>query len=282
MIKNIYSTLIICALLTFGNTRAQELPMPSPSATVTQTVGLTKIEINYSRPGVKDRVIFGGLVPYDEMWRTGANKATSITFSDDVNIDGTELKAGTYALFTIPGEKEWEVIFNNNLEQWGTYSHKDEEDVLKIKIASEPAEFIESMHIYFDDLRDNSASINIHWEKTRISIPISVEVAQKAQANIEAAIKKAEQSNSTYRNAARYYLNNNLDAKQALTWAQKSVDMGKEYWNLTTLAEAKQANGLTKEAIKLAEEAKTLAVAAKSDFYIKENEKNIAAWKAKK
>lgn len=282
MIKNIASAFIIGAFLLPGFLHAQELPMPSPSATVKQTVGLTKIEINYSRPGVKDRVIFGELVPYNKMWRTGANKATSISFSDDVKINGSELKAGTYAVFTIPGEKEWEVIFNSNLEQWGTYNHKDEEDVLKIKVASKAAEFIESMHIYFDDLRDKTASINIHWEKTRISIPVEVEVAEKAQANIQAAIKEAEEANSTYRNAARYYLNNNLDVVQALEWAQKSVDMGKKYWNMTTLSRAQHANGLTKQAIKTAEEAKVLATTAKSDFYIKENTKNIAEWKAKK
>jgi len=282
MIKKIASALLISAFIMPGFLHAQELPMPSPSATVKQTVGLTKVEINYSRPGVKDRVIFGELVPYNKMWRTGANKATSISFSDDVKINGSELKAGTYAVFTIPGETEWEVIFNNNLEQWGTSSHKDEEDVLKVKVGSKAAEFIESMHIYFDDLRDNTASINLHWEKTRISIPVEVEVSEKAQTNIQAAIKEAEGANSTYRNAARYYLNNNLDVVQALKWAQKSVDMGKEYWNMTTLARAEHANGLTKQAIKTAEEAKVLATTAKSDFYIKENTKNIAEWKAKK
>ncbi|MEQ9064750.1 MAG: DUF2911 domain-containing protein [Vicingaceae bacterium] len=261
---------------------AQELPMPSPTSTVMQRVGLTDFEIVYSRPGVKDRKVFGELVPYNKMWRTGANKATALTISDDVEVHGQKLNAGVYAIFTIPGEKEWEVIFNKNTEQWGTYDHKDSEDVLKIKVPSETAEYTESMLMYFDDLKDESATLNLQWEKTRISIPIKVEVGAKAEANILAAIKEAEGTKSVYRNAARYYLTNNMDAAKALEWAKKSVDMGKVYWNMTTLASAQAANGMKKEAIKTAEQAKALALEAKSDFYIKENEKNLAEWKAKK
>ena len=275
-------SLLLSSFIMLSGAIAQELPMPSPSASVKQRVGLTDFEITFSRPGVKDRKVFGELVPFNEMWRTGANKATAITISDDVEVAGSSLKAGTYAIFTIPGESEWEVIFNNNTEQWGTYNHKDEEDVLKLKVASESADFTESMNIYFDDLRDETANIVLQWEKTRIKIPVKVEVGAKAEANIAAAIKEAESSKSTYRNAARYYLSNNKDAAKALAWAQKSVDMGKEYWNMTTLASAQAANGNVKGAIKTAEEAKVLATEAKSDFYIKENEKNIAAWKTKK
>ena len=111
--------------------------MPSPSASVKQRVGLTDFEIVYSRPGAKDRKIFGELVPFNEMWRTGANKATAISISDDVKVAGSNLKAGTYAIFTIPGESQWEIVFNKNTEQWGTYDHKAEEDVLRVKVPSE-------------------------------------------------------------------------------------------------------------------------------------------------
>ena len=130
-------SIVLSGVFSLGLLQAQDLPMPSPAASVKQRVGLTDIEITYSRPGVKDRVIFGDLVPYNEMWRTGANKASAISFSTDVMIMGNELKAGTYAIFTTPGESEWEIIFNNNTEQWGTSAHKDEEDVLKIKVKSE-------------------------------------------------------------------------------------------------------------------------------------------------
>ena len=263
----------------FSQLQAQDLPMPSPAASVNQRVGLTDIEITYSRPGVKDRVIFGDLVPYNEMWRTGANKATAISFSTDVKIMDNDLKAGNYAIFTIPGENEWEVIFNNNTEQWGTGGHKDEEDVLKIIVKPESAEFRESMLFYFDDLRDASATMNLHWDKTRISIPITVDSKDEAVKNIESAISKAESQYSVYNGAARYYLDNDMDAAKALEWAKKSVSMQKKYWNLTTLSRAQAANGLKKEAIKTAAEAKAMAAEANSKGYVKTNEENIAKWK---
>ncbi len=261
---------------------AQDLPKPSPTATTTERVGLTDVEIVYSRPGVKDRKIFGDLVPYGEMWRTGANKATAITFSTDVKINGNDLGAGTYAIFTVPGESEWEIIFNNNTEQWGTYAHKDEEDVLKVKVASKKAEFRESMLMFVDDIRDESASINLHWENTLVSIPFSVEVKDVAKMNIDAAIKEAEGRYSTYNSSARYYLDNNMDAAKALEWAQKSVDMQKKYWNLTTLSRAQAANGDYKTAIKTSEEAEKLATEANSKGYIKQNVDNRAAWEKMK
>jgi len=270
--------LIISSSVSYG----QDLPMPSPSATTIQKVGLTDVTIVYSRPGVKDRVIFGDLVKYNEMWRTGANKATAITFSTDVEIMGNALKAGTYALFTIPGENEWEIIFNSNTEQWGTYEHKDEEDVLKVKVKPESAEFRESMLFYIDDLKNESATINLHWDKIRVSIPITTNTSDQAKINIEAAIAEANGTFRVYNGSARYYLDNNMDVVQALEWAKKSVSMAKKYWNLTTLSRAEAANGNYKEAIKLAEEAKQLAVEGKSDGYIKQNEENIATWKGKK
>jgi len=282
MIKNSFLSLIVSLFILPTFLMAQDLPKPSPNAVVSQRVGLTDIEITYSRPGVKDRVIFGDLVAYNEIWRTGANKATAINISDDIKVAGKDLKAGSYAIFTVPGEKEWKFIFNSNTEQWGTYDHKDDEDVLTVSISSETSEFTESMNIYFDDLRDASASIVLQWEKTRIKVPITVDVKAKAEENIKSAIDEAQGSFRTYRNSARYYMDNDLDAAQALTWAQKSVDMDKKYWNLTTLSRAQYANGLKKEAIKSAEEALTLSTEAKSKHYIKENEKNITDWKAKK
>ena len=282
MLKELLKSSLIIAGLFSSQLFAQDLPMPSPTGTSNQTVGLTEIEITYSRPGVKGREIYGALVPYNEIWRTGANKATAISFSDDVKVGGSELKAGVYALFTIPGEKEWEIIFNSNTEQWGAGGHKAEEDVLRIKVNSEASDFTESMLFYFNDLKNNSASLNLQWEKTRVSIPIEVDSEGKSIENIEAAIKEAEGGFRTYRNAARYFIDNDKDAKKALDWAQKSVDMDKRYWNLTTLAKAQAKNEMYKEAIKTAEEAKTLSEAAKSEHYIKVNTENIESWKSKK
>lgn len=283
MIKSTLSNIIIAVLLTFSvNLYSQELPSSSPAATVKQRVGLTDIEITYFRPGVKDRVIFGDLVPYNEMWRTGANKASVISFTTDVEIMGNKLAKGTYAIFTIPGESEWEIIFNKNTEQWGTNGHKPEEDVLRVKVKSESATQTESMMFYFDDIRDESATINLQWATTNVSIPFTVKAGEEAIANIIKAIAETKNAFRVYHNSARYYLDNNLDATTALEWASKSATMQKTYWNMTTLSRAQAANKMYKEAVKTAEEAKTLAIAEKSDFYVKQNTENITAWKTMK
>lgn len=265
-----------------GNVLAQNLPQSSPAATVEQTVGLTDVKITYSRPGVKDRKIFGELVPYGELWRTGANKATAISFSTDVKIQGNALKAGTYAIFTIPGEDEWTFIFNNNTEQWGAEGHKDEEDVLKIKVKSQVTDFKESMLFYIDHLRDQSATINLAWDKVLISVPMEVSVDEEAMKNIKMMLEEANGMFRVYNNAAKYYLDHGKDVKSALDWAGKSVSMDKKFWNLTVLAQAQAANGMSKEAIKTAEEALAMAQTAKNAHYTKVNQDNIAAWKAKK
>jgi tetratricopeptide (TPR) repeat protein len=261
---------------------AQDLPMPSPNATVKQRVGLTDIEVEYSRPGVKDRKIYGGLVPYNEMWRTGANKATAITFSTPVRVADEPLEAGTYAIFTIPSEDMWTVIFSKNTEQWGTGSYKEEEDAVRIKVKSMPAEFRESMLFYFDDLRDQSATLNLHWDKTKVIIPIEVDAIDQAMQNIEKAIADLSNSFRVYHSSARFYLEQDKDLAKALEWAQKSVDVEKRYWNMTTLSMAQAANDKKKDAIKTAEAALKLAEEAKSTHYINLNKENIAAWKAKK
>lgn len=283
MFKHTFKTLLTgTILIATMNLSAQDLPVPSPSAEVEQRVGLTDVKITYSRPSVKDRKIFGGLVPYDKMWRTGANKATAMSFSTDVEIAGNKLAAGTYAIFTIPGENEWEIIFNNNTEQWGTSAHKDEEDVLKVKVKSQTAEFTESMLFYFDHLRDESATINLQWEKTKVSIPVSVDAQETAMKNIDQAVGDLTNAFRVYNNSARYYLDNNQDAAKALEWAKKSVDIEKRYWNLTTLSRAQAANKMYKEAMKTAAEAKEMAMAENNQSYADQNAKNIESWKKMK
>ena len=276
----IYTSVTVLTFSAFAS--AQDLPMPSPAATVKQRVGLTDIEVVYSRPSVKERKIFGDLVKYGEVWRTGANKACAITFSTNTGVAGQEIPAGTYAIFTIPSESEWTVIFSRNTEQWGAEKYNQSEDALRISVKPVKSEFTESMMFYFDNLRNESALLNLQWETTRISIPLTVNPAETAMKNIEKAIAGADDMFRTYNSSARYYIDNNLDAKKALEWAQKSVSMSKKYWNLTTLSRAQAANGMVKEAIKSAEEATALSLEAKNDTYVKQNKDNIAAWKAGK
>jgi len=178
--------LVFASLMTAG-LWAQEIKFPTVSqkASVTQIVGLTDITVNYFRPGVKERVIWGGLVPYDKVWRTGANNATTIEFSNDVMIEGNKLAAGKYGLFTIPGLEEWVVIFSKQGDIWGDYEYKESEDVLRIKVKPMPAPFCEWMMFAFTDLAEDSAKVVLHWEKLMIGFTVKVDTKGMIFANIE-------------------------------------------------------------------------------------------------
>ncbi len=204
---------------------ALTFPQASPNATVTQRVGLTDIQINYARPGVKGRKIFGGLLPYSHIWRTGANTATKISFSTPVKLNGTAIPAGTYELFTIPGATEWTVIIHKNMSQWGTYRYDEKNDVARLKAVpvALPAA-VESLDLNLNDLRDESATLNITWEKTRISIALTVDVKSTLVPQIEAVLTSGTKlSPETYRDAAMYYLENGLDLKKAAAWMDAAL-----------------------------------------------------------
>ncbi len=280
--KKFYTSFLAIAISTFSIAQELELPAPSPKINMSQRIGLTDVDLEYSRPRVKGRTVFGGLEPYNEVWRTGANKATKISFSTDVKFGGKDVPAGTYALFTIPAEDKFTFIINKNYDQWGKGDYKVEEDVARVEVAIEKASNMESMFIYFDDVKDESANLILHWSTTRISVPVEVEVKSKATANIEQAIKDAENSFRTYNSSARYYLDNDMDATKALEWSRKSVDMDKRFWNLTTLSRAHYANGNKDEAIKLAEEAKAMAEEAGYQRYVQMNADNIKTWQEAK
>ncbi|PKD45177.1 DUF2911 domain-containing protein [Rhodohalobacter barkolensis] len=178
---NIQSTIIAAVLgfsLIFASSanaqeRGNDSPRVSPNASVSQTIGTTVVTVTYGRPGVRDREIFGDLVPYDEVWRTGANESTVITFSDNVLVEGRELNAGTYSLYTLPGLEEWNVIFNSNLS-WGT-EYDPTMDVLRVSVDPQEGEFMEQMMIYFDEVTEESGHMIIHWEETKI--PVQIEEA---------------------------------------------------------------------------------------------------------
>ncbi len=142
----------------------------SPNASVSQTIGTTQVYITYGRPSVNDRTIFGGLVKYDNVWRTGANESTAITFSDDVKIEGKEIKGGTYSLYTVPGEDKWTIIINSKLS-WGTEYDKSK-DVLRVKVDPEEGREVEQFLIYFEDVNENSAKCVLHWDTTKVPFTI--------------------------------------------------------------------------------------------------------------
>jgi hypothetical protein len=197
----------------------------SPSCTLKQRIGLTDIEIDYSRPGVKNRTIFGGIVPYGQVWRTGANQATKITFSTPVKLGGADIPAGTYALFTIPGESEWTIIINKGAAQWGAFQYKQEDDVVRFTVAPLPmAETIETFTIEFNRIRDESAVLNLVWERTVVPIHLEVDVAGKLVPQIEAAMAApGKKTDAFYFQAATFYYNHDQDLKKALEWVNAGL-----------------------------------------------------------
>lgn len=173
-IKASLFVLAFCCISTLGmaQERGNDEPRVSPNASISQTIGTTEVSITYGRPSVNDRQVFGGLEAFGEVWRTGANESTAITFSDDVEIEGEELEAGTYSLYTVPGEEEWTIIINDKLS-WGTQYDKAA-DVLRVDVEPTEAEHMEQFMIYFENVTENSAECVIHWDETKVPFTINV------------------------------------------------------------------------------------------------------------
>ena len=200
-----------------------EFPSPSPSATSKQRVGITDIEINYSRPSTKGRKIFGGLVPYGQVWRTGANQATKISFSTPVKINGTALAAGDYELFSIPGEQEWTVIFHKPMSQWGAYTYDQKNDVARINVkAITTPVSVETFSIALTEIRDESATLYFSWDKTRVPMKLEVDVAATLVPQIE-EVMASDAANKPYFQAAMFYLDHDLDLKKAAAWFDAAI-----------------------------------------------------------
>ena len=201
---------------------ALEFPQPSPAAALKQRFGLTDVEVEYSRPGVKGRKIFGGLVPFGEVWRTGANMATKVTFSTDVKLGGQPVPAGSYALVTIPGATEWTVILSKVTGEWGTYAYDAKNDLLRVKVKPVVlAEPVETFTIDVGDLRDVSASLILSWEKTRVSVKIENDLVATLVPQIEAAMKA--EGKKPYFQAAMFFYQHDLDLKRALGWIDEAI-----------------------------------------------------------
>ncbi|MCB0767434.1 MAG: DUF2911 domain-containing protein [Flavobacteriales bacterium] len=259
------------ALLVATAFHAQDLPQPSPKGKVQQVVGLTNVEVEYSRPSIKGRVIFGDLVPFDKLWRTGANLNTTIEFSAPVKFGDVDVKAGKYSLFTVPGKEVWVVHLNSNTELWGEDEFKAEENVATIKVKAEAADLTETLTIDIANVVNDRAELELRWEKTKVLIPIQADATEQALANIREAMAKGDMKAGGYGGSARFCLDRNVMTKEALTWAQKSVEMDKKFWHVHTLARAQAANGMTKEAIATANESMTMAQEAKNEAYVKMN-----------
>lgn len=264
----------VAALATVTVT-AQDLPQSSPRGEVEQIVGLTKVEVDYSRPSAKGRVIFGDVVAYDKLWRTGANMNTLIEFGGPVKFGGQDVQAGKYSIFTVPGKETWVIHLNKNIEQWGEDSFKSEEVVASIKVPAATGEYTETFTIEFANLKDDNADLVLRWEKTKVVVPIVTDATPQGLINIKEALGKSDAKAGAYGSSARFALDRNVMTKEALGWAQKSVEMDKKFWTLHTLARAQAANGMPKEAIATADESMKLAQEAKNEAYVKMNRELI-------
>ena len=254
-------------------------PQASPHAVLTQSVGTTDVTIDYHRPGVKGRQVWGGLVPYDKVWRTGANEATMITFSDDVTIDGKPLPKGTYSLHTIPGKSEWTIIFNKVAKQWGSFSYKQEEDALRVNVKPHAAPMTEWMELTVPSVSADNATIEIRWEKLAVPFTVGTGTTAKTLAAARAAMAgaKAEDWQTAYRAAS--FANTSGEMADARAWLDQSIKTKATYQNLYLRAQMEAKAGHRDAAIKDAEAA--LAAVGDNAEMKSEIEKSISEWKAK-
>lgn len=251
-------------------------PAASPACTIKQRVGLTDIQVEYSRPSVKNREVFGALVPYGQVWRTGANSATKVTFSTAVKLNGTEIPAGTYALFTIPGEDEWTIIINKGAQQWGAFQYDEKADVARFKATPvQLAESIETFTIEFNYLRDESAVMNLVWDHTVVPINIDIELTSKLVPQIE-AVMASDATQKPYYQAALFYYDHGQDLQKASKWVDAAIAQREAYYIVHLKAQILAKLGDKDGAIAAAKHSSELAVKAKDTGYVKLNDDLIS------
>lgn len=269
-------------ILTVGIQAQITTPQPSPFQKIEQKVGLTDVTLEYSRPSMKGRTIFGGLVPYDAMWRTGANANTKITFSENVEIGGKFVKAGSYAIFTKPGASNWEVYFYSDTNNWGTPEKWDDSKVAaQVSVQAYPMPMnIETFTMSFDELKNDSAMLGILWEKTYVGVPIKFGTDKAVSDNIQKVMNGP--SANDYYAAAVYYLETGKDINQAKTWIDKSINMNKEpaFWQLRQKSLIYAKAGDKKGAIEAAKKSMELAKTAGNNDYVALNQKSLKEWGA--
>lgn len=267
------------ALLVAATAHAQqlELPRPSPNAHVTQTVGVTDITVDYSSPAVHGRKIWGGLVPYNEVWRAGANAATKITFSKDVVVGDKPVPAGSYAFFVIPTPTRWTLILNKDANQFGAFTYKKEADFLRVEVKPQPSPMRERLAYLFSNFTDTTAQLDLEWEKIRVSLPIKLHTDEQ----VAESIKHFEHSSwSPWVQAARY----EMDKKhypEAMNLVDTSLKLKETWLNTFVKAQLLAAKGDYKAAYPLAEKAKQMG-ASDPDFFMKDQvDAALKQWKTK-
>jgi hypothetical protein len=250
-------------------------PAPSPVQNLRQDFGLGTIELSYSRPGVRGRKVYGDLLPYGQVWRTGANSATTISFTDEVIVGGKKVPAGKYGLLTIPGAKQWIVILTKQTNVTSPADYNAEQDVVRVNVSTTKSKTsTETFTLSIQDIKPTSCNLVMSWEKRSFSLPIQTEIEGKIMASIETAMKTEK---PPYYNAAMYFMDNGKDLNQALAWFDKAVESNPTaFWIHYQRANCLAKLGKKAEAIAGAEKSKQLATEAKNGDYVKLNEKLLA------
>lgn len=280
--QNVFALIV----LLFGTLGFGQLnhPKASPFSRVEQEVGLAKIVVEYSRPTVRGRKIFGDLVPFGRIWRVGANESTKFTVDSDIQIMGNELPKGTYALYAFPEKDEWEIVFHKNTSHWGDgrNAYNPEDDAFRAKVKPQVSDaFQENFLITFDSIDHNSLSMSWLWENTKISIPMIVDTHTQMMAGILRQIRDNPTA-QTYYEAARYLQEQEKDYPIALDYLEKAIKLGGDtyyFHRVKSLVEA--ALGDYHSAIKSAEKSLELSKKEEKDEFVSMNEKNIILWKEK-
>ncbi len=279
---------LVLSLGTFGVAQDIELPRLSPKASVAYTIGLTDVKVTYGSPAVKERIIWGNVVPFDKIWRAGANEATTIEFSTDVNMEGQILKAGKYALFIIPGQTEWTVIFNKKHDQWGAYSYNESEDALRITVTPKMNEGMQERLTYtIHDMKMDMGYVKLAWEKMRLYMRFKVNMMEEAMANIMDALETTPEDKKwvVYATGAQFMLDAEGNLDQALEWAKKSTDRFDNSWNWYIRAQVEAKKGDLVSAVASGTKCAEIGLADDRDHFYEDNKAEINSaiqgWAAK-
>jgi hypothetical protein len=271
------------ALLPFAALAQTGPPRLSPKATVSQVVGLTEIAITYGRPAVKGREIWGTLVPYGQVWRTGANEATVFSVSTDVKVEGKPLAAGKYGFFTIPNKDHWTLVFSKTWDQWGAFDYKQADDVLRVDVKPVQSNQQERMEFLVDEFNDNSADIVLRWEDVAVPFTVTVDTPKVALAKAESELAGTPKT-SALTSWSRWFLEHDSETAKALAWARQAAKgEGAGYWTQATLARLEAKSGHVAEARAAAQKAIAAAPTDKGEG-VKDDAKKLASelagWKA--
>lgn len=274
--KKLFTCIITMMIFTAVNVYAQLTPQPSSTQSIVQDFGLGKISLVYSRPDVRGRKIFGGMEPYGKVWRTGANSATVIKFTDEVSMEGNKIPAGEYGLFSIPGENEWTIILSKQPKQWGAYNYKEADDFLRFKVKTEHLQALtETMTLAFSNVAATTCDLQMMWEHSGFTIHMTTDIDAKVMARIDSAMNTDKKP---YYEALIYYYNNNKNLDKALAWATE-LEKDKNFppfvpklWKARILLK----KGDKAAAITTAQEGAKMAADMKTDEYVRLNNELIA------